>query len=61
GLTPEPSASDGAALPRRSPLTPRALAHTVGLALAALLTWLVWRSYRDPAFLLDFANLTLLC
>ncbi len=60
-MSPDSPTSDGAALPRRSLFMRRALAHSVGLALAGLLGWLVWRSYGKPEFLLDFANLVLLC
>ena len=51
--TPTP---DGAATPRRRALHPRLVWHTVGLVLAAVLTWLVLRAYRDPSLMLDLAN-----
>jgi hypothetical protein len=34
----------------------RAIGHTVGLLLAALVSYLVWRGYQTPEFLLDLAN-----
>ena len=61
GVTPAPALSDGAALPRRSHFRRRIAAHTAGLLAAGLLTWLVWRGYRQPGFLLDIANAMLLC
>jgi hypothetical protein len=33
--------------------------HAAGLVLAALVTWLVLRGYRQPEFLLDLSNLRL--
>lgn len=33
--------------------------HAIGLALAALLALLIWRSYQSPDFLLDFGALRL--
>ncbi len=56
GVTPAPPVPDGAALPRRRFLVRRVVWHTVGLVLAALLTWLVLRGYRDPGLMLDLAN-----
>ena len=41
-------------------LRPR-FAHALGLIGAALLTWLVWQGYRQPAFLLDIANAMSFC
>jgi hypothetical protein len=34
---------------------PRFVWHTIGLLLAALLAWLVWRGYQNPDFLLDLS------
>ncbi len=34
----------------------RAIGHTVGLLLAALVSYLVWRGYQTPDFLLDLAS-----
>jgi hypothetical protein len=34
---------------------PRAVWHTVGLVLALLLAYAVWRGYQNPDFLLDLA------
>ena len=58
---PESVLPDGAASPRRSLLRSRLLWHTLGLVTAAALAWLVWRGYRQPAFLLDLANAMLVC
>ena len=58
---PDPSLPDGAAIPRRSHFRRRLAMQAAGLASAALVTWLVWRGYRQPAFLLDIANAMLLC
>jgi hypothetical protein len=60
-VTSAPLAPDGAALPRRSAFSRRVVVHTLGLVLAALLTWLVWRAYQQPGLLLDFANALMLC
>jgi hypothetical protein len=55
-----PDPDHGAALPRRF-YFPRRFLHGLGVAIAALLTWLVWRAYRQPEFLLDVANAFMLC
>ena len=34
---------------------PRFVWHTIGLVLAALLAWVVWRGYQNPDFLLDLS------
>jgi len=34
---------------------PRAVWHTVGLVLALLLAYMIWRGYQSPDFLLDLA------
>ncbi len=34
---------------------PRAVWHTVGLVLALLLAYVIWRGYQSPDFLLDLA------
>lgn len=60
-MSPESPFPDGAATPRRSLLRRRLALHTLGLVAAGLVTWLVWRGYRQPAFLLDIANAMLLC
>ena len=52
---------NGAAHPRRSRFSRRHVVHTLGLALAALLTWLVFRAYREPGLLLDLSNAFMLC
>ena len=35
---------------------PRAVWHTIGLILAALLAYLIWRGYQSPDFLLDLSS-----
>ena len=60
-MTPAPSPSDGAALPRRPLLRRRIALHALGLLVAGLVTWLVWRGYRQPGFLLDVANAAFWC
>jgi hypothetical protein len=37
----------------------RAMWHTIGLILAALLAYAVWRGYQNPDLLLDFSALRL--
>jgi hypothetical protein len=37
----------------------RAVWHTIGIVLAAIVAWLVFRAYRQPEFLIDFVNLRL--
>ncbi len=37
-------------------LSHRLVAHSIGLVVAALIVWLIWRGYRQPELLLDFAN-----
>jgi hypothetical protein len=49
------------ALRRRPRISRRVLLHAIGLVLAGLLTWLVWRGYRQPDLLLDLSNLFLIC
>jgi len=33
---------------------PRAVWHTIGVILAALLAYAIWRGYQNPDFLLEF-------
>lgn len=40
-------------------LSRRLVWHSVGLIAAVLVAWLVFRGYRQPDFLLDFANMRL--
>jgi len=40
-------------------LAQRPFWHSVGLALALALAWLVFRAYRQPDFLIDLVNLQL--
>jgi hypothetical protein len=56
-----PPPSGGVALRRRPRISRRVLLHAIGLVLAGLLTWLVWRGYRQPDLLLDLSNLFLIC
>ena len=49
----------GAASGARRFLSRRTLWHTVGLLTALALAWLILRGYRQPEFLLDFANMRL--
>ena len=58
---PDPQNSNGAAPPRRFLFRSRLAWHTLGLATAVALAWLVWRGSRQPAFLLDLANAMLMC
>ena len=43
-------------MPRRRLLSRRTIWHTIGLVLAALLTWLLMRAYRDPALILELSS-----
>ena len=38
---------------------PRFVWHTIGLVLAALLAWAIWRGYQNPDLLLDLSALRL--
>lgn len=40
-------------------LTRRAIWHAIGLLLAATTALIVFRAYREPAFIIDFGNLFL--
>jgi hypothetical protein len=55
---PTPPTHDATALLRRF-LTHRAVWHTAGLIVALVVTWLLFRAYRQPDFILDFMNLRL--
>jgi hypothetical protein len=48
------SASDPHPPPPRGRI-PRAVWHTIGLVLALLLAYAVWRGYQTPDFLLDLS------
>ena len=37
----------------------RAASHALGIVVAAIVTWLILRGYRQPEFLLDLANMRL--
>ena len=50
---------DGMAGGLRRLLAQRPFWHSVGLALALALAWLVFRAYRQPDFLIDLVNLQL--
>jgi len=49
----------GAAHEPRRFLSHRVFWHSVGLLLALAVAWLVFRAYRQPDFLIDFANMQL--
>jgi len=53
-----PSASASASQSPRRRLS-RVVWHAIGLVLAALLAWAVWRGYQNPDLLLDFDALRL--
>jgi len=38
---------------------PRAVWHTIGVVLAALLAYAIWRGYQSPDFLLELGALKL--
>ena len=57
---PRAGVSAPGAAPRSRVFTRRRLWHLVALVLALLVAWIVMRAYRQPEFILDFANL-LLC
>ncbi len=44
---------------RRGRRVPRWLWHAIGLTLAALLGYAIWRGYQNPDFLLDLTGLRL--
>jgi hypothetical protein len=49
----------GAGLPPRRFLSRRLVWHTAGILIAAAVLWLIFRAYRQPEFLIDFANFRL--
>jgi len=51
------SGNAGAAVAPRRFFAQRAFRHSLGLLLALAVAWLVFRAYRQPAFLVDFANM----
>ncbi len=53
---PDPHAHDATALLRRF-FAHRAVWHTAGLIVALAVTWLLFRAYRQPDFIIDFMNL----
>jgi uncharacterized membrane protein YccC len=54
------SAASGNPHRPRAPLgVPRFVWHAIGLVLAALLAWLIWRGYQSPDFLFDLGALRL--
>ena len=55
----DPNPDRGAASGARRFLSRRTLWHTAGLLIALALAWLILRGYRQPEFLLDFANMRL--
>jgi hypothetical protein len=52
---------DGADSPRRSRFSRRLVVHTIGLVVAALASWLVWRAYQQPGMLLELGSRMMLC
>jgi len=50
----------GTATGARRFLSRRTLWHTLGVLIALVLAWLIMRAYRQPDFVLEFANM-LLC
>lgn len=58
-LLPDPARGEAAA-GRAHPLNRRGVWHVVAFLLALAVAWLVARAYRQPGFILDFANF-LLC
>ena len=52
-------------VPRISPLSrgfarvPRLVWHSIGLVIAALIAWAIWRGYQNPDLLLDLGALKL--
>ncbi len=53
-MTPR-DAAHAATLFSRHPRLPRVVWHTIGLILALLLGYLIWRGYQTPEFLLDLS------
>jgi hypothetical protein len=51
--------SNGAAAMLRRLFLYRAVWHTVGLVVALVVAWFIFRAYRQPEFLMDFMNLRL--
>jgi len=59
---PEPSSSSSArgnTAGARRLLSRRVFWHTLGLLIALVLAWLVFRAYRQPDFMLDLMNMRL--
>jgi hypothetical protein len=48
-------AGNPAPSPQGSTRVTRLVWHTIGLVLAALVAWAVWRGYQNPDFVLDLA------
>jgi len=55
----DPDGNAGAPSEARRFLSRRAFWHSVGLLLALAVAWLVFRAYRQPDFLIDFASMQL--
>jgi hypothetical protein len=45
--------------PRRLARVPRFVWHTIGLVIAALIAWAIWRGYQNPDLLLDLGAIKL--
>ena len=46
-------------LPHGLARVPRGAWHSIGLVLAALVAWAIWRGYQNPDLLLDLGALNL--
>jgi hypothetical protein len=55
----DPDRNAGAPSEARRFFSRRAFWHSVGLLLALAVAWLVFRAYRQPDFLIDFASMQL--
>jgi hypothetical protein len=45
--------------PRSFARVPRRVWHSIGLLIAALVAWAIWRGYQNPDLLLDLGALNL--
>lgn len=60
-MTTAPSPSDGAALPRRFHWSRRRLVQAILVLAAALLAYVVFAAYRDPAMVIDLSRAFVFC
>ena len=56
-MSPVPGSS--ASSPRGINRVPRFVLHSIGVVLAALVAWVIWRGYQNPDLLLDLGALNL--